>query len=476
MIKFNPFDCEFNEIEESIVQMLIDKSVGESWYIEYKESLVIDPKKVAKSISSFANAEGGWYFMGIKSDEKTTIATEICGFEIGDQKDVVDQVSKLITGNISPIPDFEIRAITLTTGKYVFIILVEEGIEPPYITSSGTIYQREHNANNPVRDRYLIEKMHEKTLNNQDLIERFSSINYGETKAQGESDQAYLELFLFPSPFNSFHFKEFLKTEFFEYISSTFFNGLKFILDIEGEKYETGLGLSFNAIFSSFNSLVIRPLNDDTIIYKGTTVELFQNGGMKFLLPLYTFKLNTIPQCYEDSEVIKYLLDRFCPFEEKAENNFYISENYRLPSLQSTPARKDSDFSKWFELIDGHQLILIILYIVKVYSAILDKYNYPKKNLLGFRARIDQSWRKIVFFNNLKYLEAIKKYNIPATPKTEIEIPTFRNGNYLHIENEDHSFISIVELIFEGIGIPRNEDLDYLAILKTSIKNLKQNK
>ena len=95
----------------------------------------------------------------ITSDSKTNIATEISGIDTSNQKDLADRISKLIIGNISPAPDFEIKIVELKSGNSVVIVKVEEGIEPPYITSSGTIHQREHNANNPVRDRYLIEKM-----------------------------------------------------------------------------------------------------------------------------------------------------------------------------------------------------------------------------------------------------------------------------------------------------------------------------
>lgn len=472
MIDFNPFNCDIQNINESKLNVLIENSIAESWYIEYKDALINDSKKLAKSISAFANAEGGWYFMGVKSDQKTNEAIEISGVDTSEERDLADRISKMIIGNISPKPDFEIKIIELNSGKSVIIIKVEEGIEPPYITSSGTILQREHNANNPVRDRYLIEKMYEKAKVNQERLERFTSFDYGETKGQGDSDQAYLELYLFPSPYNSFSFERYFEPDFFTKVADSFFNGMAFTLDIDGEKYETGLNLSFNAIYSSFDSLVLRPIKDESIIYKGTTVELFRNGNMKLLLPLYTFKLKNAPHWYDNSEALNYLLDRFCPFEEKYEQNFYpLGKSKDSPN--KILERKDSGFSDWFQLIDGHELILIVLYMINMYRTILADNDFPEDHLLGFRARIENSWRKMIFFDNSKYLEAIKKFNIPVTPKKDIEIPAFRNGNYLRVDNEQYCFVSILEFIFEGIGIPKNEKLDYLEILKTSIQNLK---
>lgn len=473
MIQFNPFQRELSEIDESSLYFLIENSVPESWFVEYKGSLITDPRKIAKSISSFANAEGGWYIIGVESDSKTNVATEIIGVELPENNDIADRLSKIIVSNISPVPEFEIRIINLQSGRVVIVVLVKEGLEPPYITSSGTIHQREHNSNNPVRDRYLIEKMYEKARNYQDSIERYSEIDYAETRGQSDEDQAYLELYLFPSPFNSFQFKRFYEYDFFESIANTFFNGMSYSL-VDGETvHETGLGLNFNALYSSFDSLIIRPIQDKAIIYKGTTVELFHNGNLKALLPINTFKLKNPPKKYKDSEVIDYLLNRFCPFEEKTEVMPYPLRG-GIGEGKSVNVRRNSEFSDVFQLIDGHEFILVVLYIVNVLKSILNENDYPGRNKIGFRARISNSWRKTIFFDDGKYLNAIKKYNIPATPKIDLEIPEFRSGKYLHIDNEEYGFIRIVETIFEGIGIPRNEKLDYSNIIKTSIRNLKE--
>jgi hypothetical protein len=319
----------------------------------------------------------------------------------------------------------------------------------------------------------LLGSIIEKARNYQDSVERYSEMDYAETKGQGDEDQAYLELFLFPSPFNSFRFRRFYESEFFESIANTFFKGMSYSL-IDGETiHETGLGLNFNALYSSFDSLIIRPIQDESIIYKGTTVELFHNGNLKALLPINTFKLTNPPKKYRDSEVINYLLNRFCPFEEKTEF-MPIPLRRGIGEGEKVIVRRDSEFSDVFQLIDGHEFILVVLYIVNVFKSILNENDYPGKNKIGFRARISNSWRKTIFFDDGKYLNAIKKYNIPATPKIDVEIPEFRNGKYLLIDNEEYGFIRIVETIFEGIGIPRNEKLDYSNIIKTSIRNLKE--
>ncbi len=470
MIKYTPFKCELNELDESKIQILVENEVAEGWYIEYKNYLILDGKKIAKSISSFANSEGGWYFMGIESDSQTNKATSIIGVDISAHKEIADQISKLITGNISPIPIFDVKIINLKSGNSVVVIRVEEGQQPPYTTSTGTIHQREHNSNNPVKDRYILEKMHEKAKIYKDQIDRFCQIDYAETIGQGENDQAYLELYLFPVPYNDFFFEGFFESNFFNSVAEKFFNGMSFTLEDQGEIHKTRLGLRFNSIYSSFDSLIIRPLNDDNLIYKGTTVELFRNGNLKLLVPLYQFNLKQIPSDYLESEVINYLLERFSPYEKGTEypaNTLHNFEPYESNN------RRQSNFVDWFRLIDGHQMILVILFITKIYQSLLEENNYEKENKIGFRARISNCWRKIVFFDNQKFLSSIKKYNIPATPKNEIEIPNFRNGNHLSFLQEQYVFIHMCEAIFEGIGIPRDQKIDYLDILKTSISILK---
>ena len=53
MINFNPFDCELAHIDETKLNLLIFNNIAESWYVEYKEAIPNDPKKVSKINISF---------------------------------------------------------------------------------------------------------------------------------------------------------------------------------------------------------------------------------------------------------------------------------------------------------------------------------------------------------------------------------------------------------------------------------------
>lgn len=472
MLKFNPFSVAFDEVQEEHLNELISNSIAEGWFIEFKSNFT-DSEKLAKSISSFANSQGGWYFIGIQSNSKNNIAENISGLEIKKDENLIDRINNQLTGNISPKPYFDIKIVELHSKKCVIIVRVEEGIEPPYVTGSGKIYQRENNSSNPISDRYVLEKLYEKSAFNNNKVERFTRIDYAETKGQGESDQAYLEMYLFPTPFDSFVFKDFFESSFFKAVSIPFFQGLNLSFQDKDIELNSNIGIGFNSIYTSYDSLVIRPIIDDEIIYKGTTIELFRNGNMKVLISLYRFKLYSAPNYYSDSNFLKYLLTRF-----DLNNDNFSEQHTDIQDIlfnQSNSSRDRSNFSNHFNLIDGHELILILAFIVIAYQKIIEENGYQSAQL-GFRARFDNCWRNLIFLENEEYLEEVKKYNIPTPPKSDIEIPKFIDGKYFKFPNEKFLFLQIFQHLLEGIGMPRSKNFDYSSIFKTSLEMLNRKK
>ena len=58
---YNPFNKNISEIEYDDLKKLIENDITEGWFIEYKGSFPKN-KKIANSIASFANSEGGPIF------------------------------------------------------------------------------------------------------------------------------------------------------------------------------------------------------------------------------------------------------------------------------------------------------------------------------------------------------------------------------------------------------------------------------
>lgn len=477
---YNPFKNELAGLTEKDLAGLIDFEIGEGWYIEYKNNVPksgagnFDNIKITKSISSFANTKGGWIFWGINCNDKNRpIAIE--GVDLSQYANFEDQLAKIVNSNISPRPYYHFKRIELQNGKTVFIIQVEESPTPPYITSQGVIYQRENNESKPIRDRYIIEKLNEKTNDYYQAIQRFTVFDLPQTKGQSEWNQTYLELYLFPLPFGSFHFKEFYTSDFFQKVAARFYQNVE--VDVKLDESETiivPLNLGFNSIFSSERSLIIRPLNEKNLIYKSTTVELMENGNLKFLMPLYEFSSNNIPKHYEGSKTLKYLLNQYSPYETVEQFVGYpriVRPELKLPSITR---RKETDFVNHIKFIDGTELLLSMLVIISKYKAVLKDNDFDLSNEIGFRAKISDCWRKFVFFDSEDYLEKIKRYNIPLSPKRGIEIPEFRKGNGYKIAlDNDYDYFQIAKFILEGIGLPDSHSMNFADILKNGFKRFK---
>ena len=470
---YTPFEKDLLELDEQELQKLISNEISEGWYIEYKtdfswKSSKIEGDKIAKPISAFANTKGGWLFYGIQSNDKN-IATNLCGIDLNKHNNLPDQISQIISSNITPRPIYHVKTVPLLNGNYVFVIKIEESPIPPYITSQGIIFQRENNESVPIKDRYILEKLTEKANEYFESIERFCKMDYGETKGQANDNHSYLELYLFPLPYNEFKFKNFFNTDFFKKVAVRFYQNVESVFERkDGTKTELNLNLGFNSIYSSQDSLIIRPLNDDNLIYKTTTAELFRNGGLKFLIPLGEFNINHVPKYYEGSEVINYLKDKYSPYETKIFNDYYghlgnKGANYR--------ERKDTNFVRHINMIDGAELIYCLLIVITKYRAILEDNEFDINSEIGFRARITDTWRKFVFFDNIDYLEKLKLYNLPLAPKKDLEVPSFIKGNYYEIDiSEQYSFFHIARMILDAIGLPDSSTIQFADIINDSLK------
>lgn len=472
-MNYNPFNTAFDKLTIDDLQTLIENEICEGWYIEYKSLLPklssgkLDNLKIAKSISSFANTKGGWIFWGIKCENNKP--SELSGVDISEFTNFEDQVSQLINSNINPKPFYHFKAIELENGNSIFIIKVEESQMPPYITSQGVIYQRENNESKPIRERYIIEKLNEKNENYKKSIELFSQFNLPATKGQADSNQTYLELYLFPLPFGEFKFNDFYKSHFFKDVAAIFYQNLAFTYQNNDTDKKVHFNLGFNSIYSSEGSLIIRPLNDENLIYKSTTVELFENGNLKFLIPLYEFNADNYPDHYEGSKTLDYILNKYSPYDDFYDDFGTFSTNKKIRK------REETDFVKHIKFIDGHELILTIIVIYSKYKELMEKNSYDFSNEIGFRAKITDCWRKFIFFDNEDYLEKIKLYNMPISPKSEIEIPEFKDGNSYCINlSESYDFIIIAKFIMEGIGLPDSDTIKFNEIIEKAIERFNE--
>lgn len=123
-----------------ILILLSEQDFDESFYFEFKDDRV-STKKIIEEVSALANTFGGYIFIGV-SDNKQV---EGC-MEWNEQK-----IHSVIHDSITPTPSFDVKKFTLD-GKTVYVIKIDEGAEPPYITSGGKIYERLSSGSFAIKD------------------------------------------------------------------------------------------------------------------------------------------------------------------------------------------------------------------------------------------------------------------------------------------------------------------------------------
>lgn len=144
--------------------------IEEGYSVEYKSAWDdAVRKKIPKVFSSFANANGGWLFVGINNDGTYSgIARARSDFD--------QTIAQIVHNHVTPIPRFETRFVT-DSGSDGGVLVVEilEGIEPPYV-ADGSVYIRVASSSDKLdsrADSYALIDLHRKARSNREEIKSF---------------------------------------------------------------------------------------------------------------------------------------------------------------------------------------------------------------------------------------------------------------------------------------------------------------
>lgn len=108
----------------------MNKIMVENTDYEFKEALEIQkPKSWLKTISAFANGQGGTLFFGVNDDG------EVVG--IDNPKNVIEKISEMIKARIEPIPVFIIKSEEKNNLIYVEVTVLTGPFTPYYYHSDG---------------------------------------------------------------------------------------------------------------------------------------------------------------------------------------------------------------------------------------------------------------------------------------------------------------------------------------------------
>jgi hypothetical protein len=291
---FNPFGKGLREVKEEDLEVL--KSVAEGWNVEYKREKP-NPKKIAKSISSFANSYGGIYFIGIEADSSTNFATDFIGVE-----DSPDVIRDSVRGHLQPFPYFETFSINLNNGKKVLMAVIPEGRNPPYIHSDGRIYRRQEAASDPISEnnRHAIDELYRKALKYEEELEKFR--NFDLTFCRGEDDIPYLEIYVNTVPFNHFIITDFFKRENLDMVLQQFNGDFTITENVHNISFD--YNMKFDSLNTYYDNVSIRYLEQQDLAYNGLTVEIDIAGNLKLLIPLNQKNYDSEPLAERYTKVI----------------------------------------------------------------------------------------------------------------------------------------------------------------------------
>ncbi len=280
---FNPFNTEFNKITPKDLDKLLADKVTEGYFVEYKGDEFPAPIKIARSIAAFANTHGGWYIVGVETNEDNS-AKSLVGFDPAVYNDPISKVRDVIKSHIDPIPLFQIKLLKLENGNEILIVLIPDEQETSFITSDGRIYRRNHDSSDPIyeKDRYVVDRLVDLGAERK---REFVAFCQDERKfGQNDENMVWLSIFLWPipRPLNSSENKATPKDlEDLIQLSRTLID----VEGIEGKKLASG-----NVVFTSghvTNQSIILRYRDKTYPWiNSNEIEFFDDCCAKFFIPI----------------------------------------------------------------------------------------------------------------------------------------------------------------------------------------------
>lgn len=404
---YNPFNKNINELEYEDLEKLIENNISEGWHIEYKGSFPKN-KKIANSIASFANSEGGWYIIGIEENDDENNPFEIVGFDLETNRKPDDKIANIIKGNIEPIPYFKNKIIETPENKSVLVVQVFEGHDTPYI-SNGSICIRVGETSMPleIKDRYQFDKLMEKKEHFRKKIKSFMN---NEFYISDGYTQPYLEFYIYVNNPKHYLFEDFYSEEFFEELKENFNSNVQLLNDLS-----LSTSLNFDNAYASVDSYILRHIYENNPLQTGLTLELFKEGHLKLILPFNVYDKNSLNEDYES--LIYY-------------DNYILEEYDNL------------------RIIDLAESMLAFQTILCQYKRLLEKYNCDYE--LNIKYKFNNFDLTTPFIDSKEYMEFINENKLSINLKKSINIP---NIGYLKCPFQDFNVMVFTIKIIPAMGL-----------------------
>ncbi len=124
------FELTNDDVEEFLNGFIGEANNDESFFFEFKDDKV-ENDKIVKEVCAFSNTYGGYLLIGVSDDKK------IVGCVSWNE----ERIQNVICDSITPLPSYDVRRFEIDK-KIVYVIKIDEGSRPPYITSKGFVFER----------------------------------------------------------------------------------------------------------------------------------------------------------------------------------------------------------------------------------------------------------------------------------------------------------------------------------------------
>lgn len=354
---------EFNDFAQLVV-------VEEGYTVEYKSAWDEDVKrKLPKIVTSFANANGGWLFVGIKNDGTYSGISRV-------RSDFDQTIAQIVRRHVTPLPRFETRFIEEPNSELgVLVVEIVEGVAPPYI-ADGCVYIRVGSSSEKFvskADSYVLIDLYRKARSNRDQIERFCHrtvylppTRIGEGKNEGGIPiiNVYLK-HLYPNRRISRSFADSDDEE-------------RIMLRYISEYYKDYV------CHRAHDSLIFRSSLGNHVDNVGPVIELFFDGSIKLSIPLVLFQSEQREEAIVRLQSLRSIqnVDLVDVIDGSSSRNSVMMFSYFVDEYIAEKERDLSDYALCFEYENMQGVF--VEFKTEAYS------EYVKNNGFPFIATVDE--------------------------------------------------------------------------------------
>jgi Putative DNA-binding domain len=440
---FNPFadNKSISELTESDLGNLITKQVAEGYFVEYKGQFP-ENSKVAKSIASFANTYGGWYFIGINDDKTNNIPVSIPGIDLAEILDPIDKLREIIKSRIDPTPVFFSKLVELTDKKVVLVVRIPDEQETPFITNDGRVYRRVADSSEPIPEtnRYAMDELYQRGFKAAKEFGEFCSDE--RTFSQAEDSLGWVNVFIKP-----------LRGDFLINREIVTYQRVEQLLKFSKQPVEINIrsanvtgNMPFDSGHITTNSIILRQTNPGRIAFNSLSIELYLDGKAKLHIPLAgQFNLTQ---------------------EYKRRLKLKSSEAQTALDLLWESHPENVNYLKFFDI---EQVFAALAVTTSFYLKCFED-ELKSVDTFKYALKIDKVWRSVAFSDSDDWGLHVKKYGLPVIYRDSVQIPRDIERGLLIDTTEGELWMDLAGMLSLEFGLSQEIIVALITALLTKFQ------